>query len=169
MSNPTPGSDQHHPQGQPGWCAPAYPAHPSPGYSPAPAYAQGSAGTPSVSFPDAIRSVLTQYATFSGRARRSEYWWFVLASFIANVLASVIDSLVGFPVLGLVLGLGLLVPSLAVGVRRLHDTGRSGWWLLIALVPFVGAIVLIVFACQDSRPGTNRFGPSPKYQAAGVR
>jgi len=110
---------------------------------------------------------LTQYAGFSGRARRSEYWWFALASFLASVVASIIDTAIGVSILEWILTLALLVPSLAVAVRRLHDTGRSGWWLLIGLIPLVGAIVLLVFFCQDSRPGTNQYGPSPKYQAAG--
>jgi uncharacterized membrane protein YhaH (DUF805 family) len=118
-----------------------------------------------MSIADAVRSVLTQYATFSGRARRSEYWWFFLAYFIASVVASIIDGILGVMVLGVILGLGLLIPTLAVGVRRLHDIGKSGWWLLIGLIPLVGAIVLLVFACQDSQPGTNQWGPSPKYGA----
>jgi uncharacterized membrane protein YhaH (DUF805 family) len=163
MSSPTPGSDQNHPQGgasqgQTGWGAP-----PS-GYVPAPAYAGGPAAS-SPSLPDAVRSVVTQYATFSGRARRAEYWWFFLAYVIAAVVASVIDGMIGISLLSWVLSLGLLVPSLAVGVRRLHDTDRSGWWLLIGLVPLVGAIVLLVFACLDGQPGPNRYGPSPKHQA----
>ncbi|TFV46844.1 DUF805 domain-containing protein [Blastococcus sp. TF02A-35] len=117
--------------------------------------------------PDAVRSVLTQYAGFSGRARRSEYWWFALFSFGVSVLASAIDAMIGASVVSLIVSLGLLIPSLAVGVRRLHDTNRSGWWLLIALVPLVGAIVLIVFFCTDSERGPNQWGPSPKYQPAG--
>jgi len=114
---------------------------------------------------EAVRSVLSQYATFSGRARRSEYWWFVLASVIASVVASIVDTALGVSILSLLLTLGLLIPSLALGVRRLHDIGKSGWWILIGLIPLVGVIVLIVFACQDSEPGTNQWGPSPKYGA----
>ena len=116
--------------------------------------------------PDAVRTVLSKYADFSGRARRSEYWWFVLAYVIAYVVVALIDQAFGFPILTLILALGLLVPSLAVSVRRLHDTGRSGWWLLINLIPF-GGIVTLVFSCLDSQPGTNAYGPSPKYPAAG--
>ena len=164
MTYPT-GSDQNYPQGgapggQPGWGAPT-PA----GYSPAPAASHAGAPAGQMSIADAVRSVLTQYATFSGRARRSEYWWFFLAYFIASVVASIIDGILGVTVLGVILALGLLIPSLAVGVRRLHDIGKSGWWLLIGLIPLVGAIVLLVFACQDSQPGTNQWGPSPKYGA----
>ena len=119
-----------------------------------------------MSFPDAVRSVLSKYATFSGRARRSEYWWYVLFYAILAILASIIDSAMGTDpgrtgIVGTILGLALLLPSIAVSVRRLHDTGRSGWWLLLALVPIVGAIVLIVWYCQDSH-GDNQYGPSPK-------
>jgi uncharacterized membrane protein YhaH (DUF805 family) len=150
MSSPTPGYDPNN----------------QPGYNPAPAYSGGAAPAAPMSMPDAVRSVLTQYATFTGRARRSEYWWFGLANLLASIVASVIDQAMGSVIFGLIVGLGLLIPSLAVGVRRLHDTGRSGWWLLIAFVPLVGAIVLIVFFCTDSQQGTNQYGPSPKYPAA---
>ncbi|MFL6095178.1 MAG: DUF805 domain-containing protein, partial [Blastococcus sp.] len=134
-------------------------------YAPAPSYAAGAAPSGQMSMADAVRSVLTQYATFSGRARRSEYWWFYLAYVLADIVASIADTVVGTSVLEWVLLLGLLLPTLAVGVRRLHDIGKSGWWLLIGLIPLVGAIVLLVFACQDSQPGTNQWGPSPKYGA----
>jgi uncharacterized membrane protein YhaH (DUF805 family) len=164
MSSPSSGSDPHYPQGgppqgQPGWGAPQQPG----GY-PAPAYAPAYAATPAaqMGLTDAVRSVLTNYANFSGRARRSEYWWFILAYFLASVVAAIIDAALGAPVLEVILILGLLVPSLAVGVRRLHDTDRSGWWLLLGLIPF-GGIVVLVFSCLDSQVGTNRFGPSPKY------
>lgn len=172
MSSPTPGSDHNYPQGgapqgQPGWSASPPPGYAPPGYGPAPTYAGPAGAAPSMGLPDAVRAVLTQYAGFSGRARRSEYWWFALASFLASVVASIIDAAIGVSILEWILTLALLVPSLAVAVRRLHDTGRSGWWLLMGLIPLVGAIVLLVFFCQDSRPGTNQYGPSPKYQAAG--
>jgi uncharacterized membrane protein YhaH (DUF805 family) len=121
-----------------------------------------------MSFQDAVRTCLTQkYADFSGRARRSEYWWFFLFSLISSGVASVIDSILGTRyggTTGLVqalVQLALLVPGIAVGVRRLHDTARSGWWLLIGLVPVVGWIVLLVFFVQDSR-GENQYGAAPK-------
>jgi uncharacterized membrane protein YhaH (DUF805 family) len=110
----------------------------------------------------AVRACLTQYAGFSGRARRSEYWWFALFSFLVYLVASLLDAAIGAQVFSVIAALGLLLPTLAVGCRRLHDTGRSGWWWLIGLVPFAGGIVLLVFACLDSEPGPNRFGPSPK-------
>jgi uncharacterized membrane protein YhaH (DUF805 family) len=119
-----------------------------------------------MTFGTAVRSVLTQYVTFSGRARRSEYWWFVLFNSLIGLAATLIDDALNTGVFSLVVGLGLLLPGLAVGVRRLHDSGHSAWWLLIALVPLAGAIVLLVFLCTDSEPGPNRFGPSPKEAPA---
>jgi uncharacterized membrane protein YhaH (DUF805 family) len=127
-----------------------------------------------MSFPAAVRSVLTQYAGFTGRARRSEYWWFALFTFLVSLVASILDSILGTRlgsddnvwtgtgVISIIASLALLLPSLAVGVRRLHDTNRTGWWLLIGLIPLVGAIVLLVFFVMDSTPGANRFGPNPK-------
>ncbi|MDQ1431181.1 MAG: hypothetical protein QOF40_1783 [Actinomycetota bacterium] len=108
--------------------------------------------------------VLERYAQFTGRARRAEYWWFSLATLIVGVVLSVLGAVSSiFLILYYVYALAVLIPSLAVGVRRLHDTGRSGWWLLIALVPIVGVIVLIVFFATDSKPGTNQYGTSEKY------
>ena len=104
----------------------------------------------------AIKSVLGKYATFSGRARRSEYWWWVVFSFIWAWI----------PLVNLILGLLLFLPSLAVAVRRLHDTGRSGWWLLLGLIPLIGAIVLIIFYATDGQPGENQYGPNPKEKIA---
>jgi uncharacterized membrane protein YhaH (DUF805 family) len=123
-----------------------------------------------MSFTAAIRSVLTQYVGFTGRARRSEYWWFTLFTVLVGLAAAILDSGLGTTpgsdgstgVIGIIVNLALLLPTLAVAVRRLHDTDRSGWWLLIGLVPIVGAIVLLVFFVLDSTPGTNRFGANPK-------
>ena len=120
-----------------------------------------------MTFGAAISSVLTQYTGFSGRARRSEYWYFVLFNVLVSIVAGVIDTALNSPVLAIIVGLGLLLPSLAVTFRRLHDTGRSAWWILIGLIPLVGGIVLLVFQCQDSEPGANRFGPSPKGGLSG--
>jgi len=106
--------------------------------------------------------VLTNYAGFSGRARRAEYWMFTLLSTIASVILLVIGALIHFPLLGGIYGLAVLVPTLAVLFRRLHDTGRSAWWILIALVPLVGLITILVFTCLDGTPGSNDYGPSPK-------
>jgi uncharacterized membrane protein YhaH (DUF805 family) len=90
--------------------------------------------------------VLQRYTQFVGRASRAEFWWFALASFIISAVLSILGrATVVFSVLGFIYSLAVLVPSIAVGIRRLHDTGRSGWWILIGLVPLVGFIVLIVF------------------------
>jgi len=112
--------------------------------------------------------VLGNYATFSGRARRSEYWWFALTSVIVSVVLNIVSSISDGTnaiagLVGLVYWLGTLIPSLAVTIRRLHDTGRSGWMLLLALIPLVGAIILIVFLASDSGKGSNKYGASPKY------
>jgi uncharacterized membrane protein YhaH (DUF805 family) len=120
-----------------------------------------------MTFGTAVSSVLTQYTGFSGRARRSEFWWYTLFAFVVYLVVALVDAVLNTTLLGLIVSLGLLLPTLAVTVRRLHDTGRSGWWILISLIPLVGAIVLLVFECSDSEPGPNRFGPSPKPDAAG--
>jgi uncharacterized membrane protein YhaH (DUF805 family) len=113
--------------------------------------------------------VLRNYANFNGRARRSEYWYFVLVN-IAFVLAlNLLDMLVratlGTGPFVMLYGLAMLVPGIAVSIRRLHDTDRSGWWLLLALVPVVG-LVLIWFMTIDSDSGTNRYGRNPKLVIA---
>jgi len=117
-------------------------------------------------FMEALRN---KYATFEGRARRKEYWNYVLFYCLALIALLLVDGVfgtlneeAGIGLLSGLFALGTLVPSLAVTVRRLHDTDRSGWWVLIGLIPIVGDIVLIVFAVQDSQPGANRFGPNPK-------
>lgn len=91
---------------------------------------------------DWAKRPLQKYAVFSGRAPRAEYWWFYLAYLVAYIVASITDGLVGFPVFSLLVTFGLLIPMLAVSVRRLHDTDRSGWWLLAPAVPYVLAFVL---------------------------
>ena len=105
--------------------------------------------------------VLKKYADFNGRARRKEFWMFFLFNLIVAIVLGVIDSMIGIPVLGLIYSLGVLLPSLAVGARRLHDTGKSGWWLLLGLIPLVG-LILIIFWVMDSNPGDNQYGPNPK-------
>lgn len=109
--------------------------------------------------------VLKNYVGFTGRARRKEYWMFVLVSAIISILLAIVEALIGVDdfITGLY-SLLVLLPTLAVGVRRLHDTGRSGWWLLIALIPIVGAIILIVFFCEDSKADENQYGPNPKLE-----
>ena len=135
-----------------------------------------------MTFIDAVRSGFSNYVTFSGRARRSEFWFWFLFAIIAGVVAAVLDSMLfpammdvqtemgdgvasfsaqGGPISALV-SLGLFLPGLAVAVRRLHDVDRSGWWLLLAFVPLIGIIVLIVWWCTEGTRGPNRFGPDPK-------
>jgi uncharacterized membrane protein YhaH (DUF805 family) len=112
--------------------------------------------------------VLKKYAVFSGRARRMEYWMFLLINFIVEIVLVAIEGLLGssYFVLYSLYCLAVLIPSIAVAVRRLHDTNRSGWWLLINLIPLIGWIIFIVFAVQDSQPGTNQYGPNPKEVVA---
>ena len=112
---------------------------------------------------------LKQYAVFSGRSRRSEYWFFVLFYLLIYIALSVVDWMLGtysasaqVGLLSSGFSLAMVVPSIAVAARRLHDTGRSGWWQLLVLLPIVGAIILIVFLVQDSKPGQNQYGPNPK-------
>ncbi len=122
-----------------------------------------------MSFGESISTVFSKYATFSGRARRSEYWWWYLFVYLLGFVGGFItflstdsDGTVGLG--GLVPGiiaLAIFLPSLAVAVRRLHDTGRSGWWILIGLVPIIGFLVLLVFYVMDSGPD-NQYGPNPK-------
>ena len=111
--------------------------------------------------------VLKKYAVFNGRARRKEYWMFILFYVIIAFVLAIIDSVIGtgFLLYGLY-ALAMLIPNIAVAVRRLHDTGRSGWFLLIGFIPLIGAIVLIVLFCMDSQPGDNQYGPNPKAGAA---
>jgi len=111
--------------------------------------------------------VLKKYAIFSGRARRKEYWMFVLINVIISFVLYFIEGLAGGPgVVGGLYGLALLIPSIAVGVRRLHDTNLTGWWLLIGLIPVIGAVILIVFTVQDGEQGANQYGPDPKAVVA---
>lgn len=108
-------------------------------------------------------SVLKKYAVFQGRARRKEYWMFVLFNFIIAFVLNLLSRFIGvFGILSGLYTLAVLIPSLAVCVRRLHDIGKSGWWLFIILVPLFGSILLIVWYCQDSQEGENAYGPCPK-------
>ena len=117
-------------------------------------------------------TVLKKYAVFSGRARRKEYWYFVLFNVLIAIVLAILDYAIvtagaagGMGVLGGLYMLAVLIPGLAVAIRRLHDTNRSGWWFLIVLVPLIGAIVLLVFLLQDSQPSENQYGPNPKAVA----
>jgi uncharacterized membrane protein YhaH (DUF805 family) len=124
----------------------------------------------SMGFVDAIKTCFRKYVDFKGRARRPEYWWFILFYFIVLTGLSILDGVMaalGLPGFFGFLGiLGLVLPSLAVAVRRLHDTDRSGWMLLISLIPLVGSIIVIVFLCQRGTDGPNRFGSDDLAAAA---
>ncbi|MEH6480218.1 MULTISPECIES: DUF805 domain-containing protein [Pseudoalteromonas] len=110
-------------------------------------------------------NALRSYADFSGRNRRKAYWMFVLFNFIFSVVCNAIDGVLGTMFIGSIYSLALLIPGLSAGARRLHDTGRSGWWQLLWLVPVIGWIVLIVFLAQNSHEGENDYGPNPKELA----
>jgi uncharacterized membrane protein YhaH (DUF805 family) len=120
-----------------------------------------------MSFTDAIKTGFQKYIGFSGRAARSEYWYWVLFLLLLQIVAWLIDmTLFGFNTTGVnpigsILSLATLLPSLAVSIRRLHDIDRVGWWVLLALIPVIGAIVLIYWACLRGTVGANRFGPDP--------
>ncbi|HSI46090.1 MAG TPA: DUF805 domain-containing protein [Methylophilus sp.] len=107
--------------------------------------------------------VLQKYALFTGRATRKEYWMFVLVSFLIILAIEFVEPVLGTGgFIGMLYSLVILLPSVAVSIRRLHDTDRSGWWLLISLIPLIGGIVLLVFMVQDSTSGQNQYGPNPK-------
>jgi uncharacterized membrane protein YhaH (DUF805 family) len=117
--------------------------------------------------------VIRQYADFSGKARRKEYWIFVLFNMIFAFVAMILDNVLGLTAGELPYGvfyflyvLAVLIPGLAVAVRRLHDVGKSGWMILIALIPIIGAIWLLVLMVTDSNPGENQYGPNPKEVTA---
>ncbi|MEZ4930068.1 MAG: DUF805 domain-containing protein [Chitinophagales bacterium] len=116
-----------------------------------------------------LKVVRDNYANFNGRARRKEYWMFALFNMIFAVVAMVLDNVLGIaidsigygPIYGLYT-LAVLVPGLAVAVRRLHDVSKSGWWLLIAFIPLIGGLYLIYLMVKDSDPGSNEYGSNPK-------
>ncbi|WP_235917194.1 DUF805 domain-containing protein [Maritimibacter harenae] len=125
---------------------------------------------------EAVRTVFSKYATFTGRARRAEFWWFVLFYIIVNFILGLIDSVLfgtttttetsfsaetDTPILSGIFWLATIIPYIAVGVRRLHDTNRSGWWLLLGFIPLIGAIILIVWFATGGDRGRNRFGDDP--------
>lgn len=125
-------------------------------------------------FGTALKAFWSNYSNFKGRSRRSEYWFIELFLVITNVVVAVVDLALmnwdvdrfiangGGGIVGLIWILATIVPAIAVLIRRLHDTNRSGWWALIGLVPLAGAIVLLVFTVEDSNKGDNRYGASPK-------
>jgi uncharacterized membrane protein YhaH (DUF805 family) len=127
-----------------------------------------------MSFGQAVSTCLSKYVAFSGRARRSEYWYWVLFVFLIGIVANVLDAVLGlhaynangvrFGWISAVVGALLVLPSIAVTFRRLHDTGRSGWWWLLSAICGCGAIILFFFCLGDGQPGPNQYGPNPKGQ-----
>ncbi|MDO4805151.1 MAG: DUF805 domain-containing protein [Lachnospiraceae bacterium] len=111
---------------------------------------------------DAIQSGFSNYANFNGRARRSEFWYWLLFTFLLSFVTTLIGNALKMQILPSIAGLAVMVPSIAVGVRRLHDIGKSGWFYLIYLIPIVGVILMIVWGTTDSQPGPNMYGPNPK-------
>lgn len=131
-------------------------------------------------FVEAVKSVFGKYATFSGRASRSEFWWWVLFLIILQIAAMILDNIFGTKInydagstlsslkiqgvgwVGALVSLALIIPTLAVSVRRLHDTGKAGWWWLLNLVCCIGGLILFIFYLTPSTPGDNKYGPQPR-------
>lgn len=114
-----------------------------------------------MTFQQSIRTCLNKYIDIEGRAARSEYWWFVLFTIIANIVASTLDVMTGLPAFAALITLALLAPSITVGVRRLHDRDMSGWWILLVLIPAIGTLILLILFVMRGTEGPNRFGPDP--------
>ena len=118
--------------------------------------------------------VLKKYAVFDGRAQRAEYWYFFLFNIIISIILSILGKAIGvfnitigtvgseINILSLLYSLAVLIPGLAVAVRRLHDVSKSGWMILISLIPLIGTIWILVLTIRDSTPGENKYGPNPK-------
>lgn len=130
-----------------------------------------------MTFTQSIKTVFSKYADFKGRARRSEYWWFILFTVIISAVLNQVPPHLGtgdsaMDVSGSVWGnlftLAVLLPTLAVTARRLHDNDRSGWWQLIGIIPIVGWILMLIWTIKDSQPGVNRYGPNPKDSGAAI-
>jgi len=118
-----------------------------------------------MTFTESVSYCLTNYFTISGRGARSEYWWFVLACILADLAGSIVDGVTGYQILGPLISLATLIPTITAAARRLHDTDRSGWWQLIAFIPLIGGILLLVWLASRGTEGPNRFGRAP---AAGL-
>lgn len=116
-----------------------------------------------MTFMESVQTVFSNYATFVGRAKRSEFWWWVLFVVGASIILNIIDGIVlgGSGIIGGLFSLATLVPGIAVTARRLHDIGRSGWWQLIAFIPLLGLIVMIYFCVQPTQEGENDYGSQP--------
>jgi len=112
-------------------------------------------------FGQAISAGFSNYVNFNGRACRSEYWYWVLFIILADIVAGIIDYLLGMQIVSSLFGLVTLLPGIAVSIRRLHDLDRTGWWILLALIPLIGWIILLIWYISKGTDGPNRFGPDP--------
>ena len=114
-----------------------------------------------MSFSEAVKDGFDHYAKFDGRASRSSFWWWVLFVIIVSIVANILDAAIDATIFTIIVSLGLLLPNLSVAIRRLHDTGRTGWWILIGLIPLIGFIVLLIFYLEKGDPAENEYGPPP--------
>ncbi len=114
-----------------------------------------------MSFTEAIQSGFDHYTKFDGRASRPAFWWWFLFQILVLVAAQILSSIIGSMIIYYLAALALILPGISVAIRRLHDTGRSGWWILIGIIPLIGAIVLLIFYLEKSNPGDNEYGPEP--------
>lgn len=114
-----------------------------------------------MTFQQAVQSGLQNYANFKDRSSRSEYWWWFLFAILVSVVAAVIDAIIGIQLIQFIVGLALFIPGLAVGVRRFHDIGKSGWFILLGLIPILGFFILIYFFVQPTQPVPNEWGTGP--------
>ena len=112
-------------------------------------------------FAQAISAGFSNYVNFSGRACRSEYWYWILFIVIADIVTGIIDAALGIQLVTSIFGLVTLLPSLAIAIRRLHDLDRTGWWVLLGLIPLIGWIILLIWYVTKGTDGPNRFGPDP--------
>ena len=114
-----------------------------------------------MNFNQAVITAFSKYAVFTGRASRPEFWWFALFNVMVAIAATIVDATIGIELFSIAAGLALLLPGLGVAVRRLHDTDRTGWWVLIGIIPIIGLVVLIIFYATPGTPGANEYGPPP--------
>jgi uncharacterized membrane protein YhaH (DUF805 family) len=112
-------------------------------------------------FGQAISAGFSNYVNFSSRACRSEYWYWVLFIVLADIVAGIIDYVLGMQIVSSLFGLVTLLPGIAVSIRRLHDLDRTGWWILLGLIPIIGWIILLIWYISKGTDGPNRFGPDP--------
>ncbi|MBM3666248.1 MAG: DUF805 domain-containing protein [Actinobacteria bacterium] len=120
-----------------------------------------------MSFSEAVKSGFDHYVKFDGRAARPAFWWWYLFEILVVVGAYIVDAILDTGFFYFIAVIGLLLPTLSVAIRRLHDTDRTGWWILIGFVPLIGFIVLLIFYLEKSNPGDNKYGPDPQGGVSG--